>query len=92
MTEYEGERFVLYSFYFLPVMTKELATGESLMDRFHCIPDGEMFDDRMAKAVRITKRNKKKILEEEIDPDICDLFADVSNDFIKHIEWVERSW
>ena len=89
---YEGERFILYSFFFLPVGTKELATGESLMNRFHCIPSGEFFDDRMAKAIKITRKNKKKLLEDEKDPKVNELFKDVDEEMIKRFEWVGRSW
>jgi len=91
MDDYDGERFILYSFFFLPVITKELATGESLMKKFKCIPKGELFDDRMAKAVKITKRNRKRLIEDDMDPAIEEVFP-IAVGYAKEFEWVERSW
>lgn len=89
---YEGERFILYSYFFLTVGTKELATGESLMKQFHCIPNEDLFEDRLAKAVKITRKNKKRLLEDEKDPLPTELFKDLDEGMIKRFEWVERSW
>ena len=92
--EYEGERFVLFSYFYLPVITKELATGESLISRFGCIPNGEVFDDRMAKAVKINKRNKRRLIDEGENPDVMSLFPDMDREYAKTLRFEEvgRSW
>lgn len=86
MTDY-----VLYSYFFLPVVTKEYATDEELIGRFGCIPDGSLYDDRMAKAIKLSTRNRKNIFE-GMDPNIHKLFPDITDDSRMRIEEVDRSW
>lgn len=86
MTDY-----VLFSYYYLPVLTKEYATGEELKEHFGCIPDG-VFDDRMARAIRITKDNRKKMTEGKIK--VIEIFPEFDTKYAKtlKIEEVYRSW
>ncbi len=86
--------YVLYSYFFLPVVTKEYTTEEELIKRFGCIPDGSLYDDRMAKAIRLNTRNRRRIEEGE-DPKIHILFKDIDDSMCKgmRIELCEgRSW
>ena len=87
--------YLVYSYYDLPVLTKEIATDEELVEEFGCIPDGRVEDhDRIMKCIKITRLNKKKLLEEEKDIPIDQILPDIDKKMIKKMsyEWVDRSW
>ncbi len=87
------EEYIVYSFWYLPVITKEIATEEEILNKFGTIPDGGFFDDRIVKAIKLTKRNRRKILEEDWDPEIPCLFPDLDGLYPRmYFEWVGRSW
>ena len=90
MTEY-----MVYSYYDLPVLTKEIATEEELIEKFGCIPDGRLEDrDRIIKCIKITRLNRKKLIDEEKDIPIDQILPDIDKKMIKKMryEWVGRSW
>ena len=90
MTEY-----MVYSYYDLPVLTKEIATEEELIDEFGCIPDGRLEDrDRIIKCIKLTRLNRKKLIDEEKDIPIDQILPDIDGKMIRKMryEWVDRSW
>ena len=92
--DYEGERFILFSFFFCPVITKELATGESLLKKFGEIPKGSYYEDRVATAIKLGKKNLKRFVEKDEDPTLKELGFEIDEKYWKKIqfEWVGRSW
>ena len=87
--------YLVYSYYDLPVLTKEIATDEELIDEFGCIPDGRLEDrDRIIKCVKLTRLNRKKLIEDEKDIPISSILPDLDEKMIKKMryEWVDRSW
>lgn len=93
MTDY-----IVYTFYGLCVLTKEIADDEELIDEFGCIPDGIVEDrGRYMTCVKITRNNRRKFLEDEKDLSFSETvpnFDTFSNDVKKRFryEWSERSW
>lgn len=92
MTEY-----LVYSYYDLPVLTKEIATDEDLIEEFGCIPDGRVEGrDRIMKCIKITRLNKKRLIDEGKDIPIKDILPDINETAVKKMkircEWVDRSW
>ena len=87
--------YLVYSYYDLPVLTKEIATDEELMEEFGCIPDGRLEDrDRVIKCIKLTRLNRKKLIDEEKDIPIDQILPDIDKKMIKKMryEWVDRSW
>ena len=87
--------YMVYSYYDLPVLTKEIATEEELVSEFGCIPDGRLEDrDRIIKCIKLTRLNRKKLIDEEKDIPIDQILPDIDKKVIKKMryEWVGRSW
>lgn len=93
MTDY-----LVYTFYGLFTLTKEIADEEELLDEFGIIPNGYFEDrERYMKSVKITRNNRKRLIEEEKDlpfnltvPGFENMSEDVQKRF--RYEWSERSW
>lgn len=95
MKDKSEEEYIVYSYYDLPVLTKEIATAEELYDEFGCIPDGRVPErSRIMKCIKLTRLNRKKLLEEEKDIPISSILPDIDKKMMKKMryEWVERSW
>ena len=87
--------YLVYSYYDLPVLTKEIATEEELIDEFGCIPNGRLEDrDRIIKCIKLTRLNRKKLIDEEKDIPITDMLPYIDGKVAKKMryEWVDRSW
>ena len=86
--------YLVYSYFDLPVITRELATEDELIDEFGCVPDGRVEGrDRIMKCIKITRLNRKKI-EEGWNIDIIDMLPDIDSKAVKKMRFedVERSW
>ena len=87
--------YLVYSYYGLPVLTKEIATDEELQEEFGCIPDGRVEDrDRIMRCVKLSRNNRRKLVELEEDIPITMILPDLDSKAIKKMryEWVDRSW
>ena len=90
--------YLVYTFYGLFTLTKEIADEEELIDEFGIIPNGYFEDrERYMKSIKITRNNRKRLIEEENDlpfnltvPGYEDMPKDVQKRF--RYEWSERSW
>ena len=91
-------KYMVYTFYGLCTLTKEIADEDEILDEFGYIPNGRVEDrDRIMKCVKITRLNRKKLIDEEKDipfseviPDFDTYPKDVQKRF--KYEWSERSW
>lgn len=92
----DDTEYLVYSYYGLVVITREIATEEELVGEFDCIPDGRIETEdhsRIMKCVKITRLNRKKI-EDGWNLKISEILPDLDQKIIKkmRIEDVERSW
>lgn len=90
--------YIVYTFYGLPTLTKEVAEEDDLETEFGQIPNGKVEGrDRYMTCVKLTRMNRKKFIDLEDDlpfsktvPGFDSFSKDVQKKF--RYEWSTRSW
>lgn len=91
-------RYIVYTFYGLYTLTKEIADKEDIIDEFGCIPNGRVEDrERYMKCIKLTRNNMRRFTIDERDipfsetvPDFDNMSKNIQKKF--KYEWSERSW
>lgn len=91
-------RYIVYTFYGLYTLTKEIANKDEIIDEFGSIPNGCIEGrDRYMKCIKLTRNNMRRFTIDERDisfsetvPGYDDMPKEVQKKF--RYEWSERSW